>query len=357
MNTAATNDKLAGLPPPLPAAAKTVAKPLSEAGEALFGGMKQHLATKGTPNVMGGLLKGASLELLKAAFLDELEQISLEKDAFAVTDAGHKFDAKAYGAQRDMYGKRREARDEYAQERPKHRALSTGLEVRGLLSSVIPTPTLKGTGHLSGFADMLSEREFNYAAKKHEQGHNAWNPLGGFLTPTEREKAYKAEKKAFAVTEEGHKHDAEAYHLMARQAAELAALQQKYKGLGHIDEEGKNPSTAGGILRFNMGSPIPSPDGLFGQYGGRQDLHARHLEYAAKKHEQGHNAWNPWGGALTPSSHEQGGTPGLMGRIGKSVPKSSPKEASIAAFSEELVAQLGFDRTKTAGMLGSLGKG
>lgn len=112
-------------------------------------------------------------------------------------------------------------------------------------------------------------------------------------------------KHAFAVTEKGHQFDAALHSLLARQAAEQAELHQQY---GALAAEGA-PATVGGALRFGGSSP-ERPDAL-----------ARHHEYAAKQHESGSNAWNPLGGMLTPSSHEEGGSPGILGSYGKSVPK------------------------------------
>jgi hypothetical protein len=113
------------------------------------------------------------------------------------------------------------------------------------------------------------------------------------------------EKLAFAVTGEGHKFDAEAYQLMARQAAERAAHEQQY---GALPTSGEKPQIGRG-LRF----------GLAHGDTGRPDVKARHYEYAAKKHQQGKNAWNPFGGILTPSSFEdEGATTGLLSRLGKS---------------------------------------
>ena len=112
------------------------------------------------------------------------------------------------------------------------------------------------------------------------------------------------EKIAFAVTEKGHKFDAEKHRLLARQSAEQAEhLQQpEYNALGTSAGIG-SPL---GALRFHY---------MTGS-GGRPDVEARHHEYVAKKHEEGRNAWNPWGGLSTPSSYEQGATPGFFGHIG-----------------------------------------
>lgn len=144
----------------------------------------------------------------------------LAKLSFAITEAGHKFDAADYAAQRDMYGKRREARSEYNEAQP---GLGMARTVAGLPSlapaNVAMTlgtlaggaPAMGNPGLISGALDTLGERHMNYAAKKHEAGENAMNPFGGYLTPTDREEKHKAkEKKAL---------DAGALAGLGRQAA------------------------------------------------------------------------------------------------------------------------------------------
>lgn len=119
----------------------------------------------------------------------------LAKVAFAVTDAGHKFDAADYGAQRDAVGTRREARKDYRNAAPgMHGAHSAG-ELVGLAAGAAPVLGLNGPGIVSEVADMFRERHLNHAANQHAAGNNAYNPLGGFLTPTARESKLK-EKKA-----------------------------------------------------------------------------------------------------------------------------------------------------------------
>lgn len=143
----------------------------------------------------------------------------LAKTAFAVTDAGHKFDATDYGAQRDAVGTRREARKDYRSAAPgMHTAHSAG-ELIGLAGGAAPIMGFSGPGIVGELADIYRERNNNYAAKKHEAGNNAYNPLGGLLTPTARENKLK-EKKAL-------------------DAGALAGLGQKAVGF-----LGKNPGAA-----------------------------------------------------------------------------------------------------------------
>jgi DNA-binding protein H-NS len=115
-------------------------------------------------------------------------------------------------------------------------------------------------------------------------------------------------KTAFSITEKGHEYDAKKHRLLARQNAEMGALRQDYQSMAGIGA----PATLGSVFRFGFAEDRP-------------DAAARHHEYVAKKHEEGKNAWNPLGGMLTPSSHEEGGTTGIGSRYGKSVPKPDKK--------------------------------
>jgi hypothetical protein len=113
------------------------------------------------------------------------------------------------------------------------------------------------------------------------------------------------EKLGFSVTNEGHEFDTKKHDLLARHAAELAALDQEYDALATTEK----PAKLMNILRFSIGD---NP---------RPDASARHHEYVANKHREGKNAFNPLGGMLTPSSHEVGGTSGLLSSFGAAKPK------------------------------------
>lgn len=125
----------------------------------------------------------------RAVALNSASEVGRElaKTAFSVTNDGHKFDVADFGAQRDMYGARREARSEYQDKRPMAALLSTVGAVQGY-------PSL-GVSHLDRFMDAAGERHADYAAKQHGIGSNAWNPFGGVLTPTDREKKFDASKE------------------------------------------------------------------------------------------------------------------------------------------------------------------
>jgi hypothetical protein len=131
------------------------------------------------------------------------------------------------------------------------------------------------------------------------------------------------EKISFAITEKGHKFDAEKHRILAEQSAALDALYQQYGGLSAPGD----PATFGGVLRFG-------PDQEEGAH--------RHHEYVQKMHEMGANAWNPLGGILTPSSYEEGGTSGLFSQLGRVSPKPVQKIAAVltaqtlSSFSTEM---------------------
>jgi hypothetical protein len=106
------------------------------------------------------------------------------------------------------------------------------------------------------------------------------------------------EKISFAVTEKGHKFDAERHALLAQHSADLDELAQRYGGQA---AEGKQNHTFMNAMRF-------------GDDAEQAGMH-RHHEYVSKAHAAGHNAWNPLGGVLTPSSHETGGSALMLGKI------------------------------------------
>lgn len=136
------------------------------------------------------------------------------------------------------------------------------------------------------------------------------------------------QKQAFAVTEEGHKFDAALYEMRARHGAEMQALKDHYTGgrFGLTDEAKKHIVDQGGhepsgglsrmgrILRFGIGV--------------ENDMNARHDAYASKKHRQGSNAWNPFGGMLTPTKHEVGGNQNNLGSYKTDAPELKKKKAS-----------------------------
>ena len=109
-------------------------------------------------------------------------------------------------------------------------------------------------------------------------------------------------KTAWSITDEGHKLDAAHYN------ADSESAHKKVKA--HKDYARDHPSLAGlgsaaDIVALLNGAPVG-----FGGKGSHVHnllnmLESRHKDYAAKKHEKGENAYNPFGGWLTESRHEE----------------------------------------------------
>ena len=101
-----------------------------------------------------------------------------EKKSFALTDEGHKLDAKRYSAISRANHDAAKAEDEYASEAPvKASLLRPG----------------------QGAIHRMTARHADYAARKHEKGQNAMNPFGGYGTKSRAELAEKKEKKSSAI--------------------------------------------------------------------------------------------------------------------------------------------------------------
>lgn len=96
-------------------------------------------------------------------------------------------------------------------------------------------------------------------------------------------KLASGEKKAFALTDAGHKLDASDYR------AQQAMYEQAHGGRQQYSQE--QP-----LLAAMTGVPAEAV---------LHQLAARHLNYAAGEHEGGHNALNPFGGLLTPTPKEK----------------------------------------------------
>ena len=117
-------------------------------------------------------------------------------------------------------------------------------------------------------------------------------------------------KCALSVTPEGHKYDADMAALQKLQAINVAKRMQKSNTLGRYNNKGENPVDFLRALRFNLSTAT----GI-----GRHPIEeARHQAYVEKQHREGSNAWNPWGGALTPIPEEgPRGTAGFFSRYGE----------------------------------------
>jgi hypothetical protein len=127
------------------------------------------------------------------------------------------------------------------------------------------------------------------------------------------------EKTAFAVTEEGHKADAARSRIRERHAAEMLAHGQAQRAIASKKEDG--------------GYVAPKFTRVLRGFGPKAQEFAslRHHAYTAKKHEKGQNAYNPFGGAMTPSKYERSG--GVM-TWGKSI--AHPKEKAATGLGSPL---------------------
>lgn len=126
-----------------------------------------------------------------------------EKQAFSVTTRGHQLDAERYKAHSKAHYDSAKARESYTQDNP--------------LGSHV-------SGHaVAGIGDRLHARHLDYAAKKHEEGKNAWNPFGGMLTKSRHEAKEK-------------------------RAAEAVTKQKSWRQLPYVDVSGWDPSSAEGSI-------------------------------------------------------------------------------------------------------------
>lgn len=110
----------------------------------------------------------------------EIADVVLTKVGFSVTEAGHEFDAARAGAKKDYYIQLARALQEQG-------ALPHGTS-GGKTESNLPILRAYrfGSGYPGGHP-VTKARHQAYVEKKHREGKNAWNPLGGLLTPLEQE--------------------------------------------------------------------------------------------------------------------------------------------------------------------------
>jgi hypothetical protein len=156
-------------------------------------------------------------------------------------------------------------------------------------------------------------------------GYPADGPIKNGSANLEASNRARFKKLSFAITQTGHDFDAKLNEMKARHVAERMALGEEF-GAHRFGGDAEVPAEAGGaaerllnIARFGTSELAAGGD-------------PRHLEYTAAKHREGSNAWNPFGGMLTPSSHETGGTQLQYGKYhnpeGKGAPAGKGKEAS-----------------------------
>lgn len=125
----------------------------------------------------------------------------------------------------------------------------------------------------------------------------------------------EVEKQAFSVTEKGHAFDAEkAKHKKEYHENRTESL-QKHRAVGYLDPDThSNPARFRDVFRFN-------------HEGVDHRVNARHQAYVEKKHKAGKNAYNPFGGTLTPTEKEEGGSKGMLGMYGRIGKHDTAKKA------------------------------
>ena len=147
-----------------------------------------------------------------ALVASNLERLS--KVGFSVTDAGHKFDAAQAKAVQTKHEDTRAARESYDKESP-------------VLGSILGHPA-------RNLDDRLNARHHAYVAREHAGGYNAYNPFGGILTKTDREKkaAYQAKHAGNIVDQVAHLAPAHAIQGLAGLPRSTPNLGSKAMALG-----------------------------------------------------------------------------------------------------------------------------
>ena len=100
---------------------------------------------------------------------------ALDKFAFAVTKAGHKFDKEENQANSERVSRNLKNEKKYADEHP----------VMGFMS---------GNHPMSRFNKEVSRNKFASNAAKHSKGENSYNPFSGLT-----DKSYKESKKTLGM--------------------------------------------------------------------------------------------------------------------------------------------------------------
>ena len=170
-----------------------------------------------------------------------------QKLAFSLSPEGHEQDAADYRRFADYLDETQDITADYAKR----------AKIRGLM---LNHPLVNALIE-------LDKRHYAHAASLHDKEQNAYNPLGGLLTPYHR-------KQAFALTPEGHEYDARINRAGAEMLGDVQANLDKYRRKAKLR---------------GLATADPAND-IVGE------LVRRHLLYTAKKHEKGENAYNPFGG-------------------------------------------------------------
>jgi len=118
-------------------------------------------------------------------------------------------------------------------------------------------------------------------------------------------------KLGFSVTDKGHAFDADMADIDTQRYLAQARRLQEEDAIGHANPDGsRNWANLLATLRFGT------------EDGDHPTASARHSQYVADQHRKGENAYNPFGGALTPHPDEVGGSTSLFGPLGKVGPAS-----------------------------------
>lgn len=197
-----------------------------------------------------------------------------QKNGFAITPSGHALDA---ARARNAMQSRQEMQDidkAYAEKNP-------------IIGAMSYNP-------ISRAYDEARLRMLQDTARKHERGENAYNPLGGLLTPVEAmpktayalpalaalKGAYLAKRLGPTITDAGHEYES----ALARK--EMRDLEREEAALSAYDAA--NPNAGRTVAEREDAARL-------------MEMRARGLSHTARKHDQGRLAINPFGGMLTPS--------------------------------------------------------
>src|SRR6267154_1352611 len=164
--------------------------------------------------------KPSPQELLKKAEAWGREIARMEKQALAVTPEGHAFDAE-----------RAKHRKEYFTNRAAHLQEHNALGHIDSKTGKNPAKILRVLRFMFGEGDLRgAARHYSYVEKKHREGKNAWNPMGGELTPLSEE---KGAKPGFLGTygKIEKKKEATSFH-QVNEASKIAAAMEKRAALG-----------------------------------------------------------------------------------------------------------------------------
>lgn len=213
------------------------------------------------------------------------------------------------------------------------------------LSTGVQKAWKQGDGVLGGISNVA--QKYAPAAAMIGAPLAAGAALGYAAAPSQPDQTRMASlKAAFSITDEGHKLDAAHYNIESEAAHKKVKPQQEYAearpGMAQVASTAHILSLLGPILNIPGSHLIPvsnasSHGALFNQ------MEARHKDYAAKKHEQGENAYNPFGGVMTKSRHEE-----------KDEKKDAKKDSKPDT---KKTSSFGPEMHKLSGMMGTLGKG